>query len=448
MKKTFLFIVVIIAICNSAQVFPQTGMTFSEFKNKLQGYFIPEMISDIEKNLPQKINFTIWGWDIGDFSGDNNPDLAFTIKISQEKRKVVYTYLFVDIDGMLELVMNKPFEYFELPLEVGISIKNNSCSITQKKKNNHWAIETYRFENGIIYLLGNYSAERNLSFFLETNVDYINCRKKITYENITGGNSNNFTSDFLFIPTYPRRKEIFKGYPSDATAKYVDYVTKGSYYWFGEQDASFTIRSSFDDKFIYFSFYFIDDIYIPKNCSNCLGDELHLWFDFNPTTNSLERIFKKSKSKFNLREKLDENIYQIQISIGNFFDIQPEIRSVNSSTILDEIQKSALKKIKLFCNPNDSGFVLKIRLPFELFGYEVPPISEEQIVTIGFTTIYVDVDNEFRSEEVSWIATSLYKDNKPSTFGELAFINDFKKFSFSHNIYLEAILKSIEDCGF
>lgn len=448
MREAFLCIVVVFLAINTAQVFPQTGMPFSEFKNKLQSYFIPEMISDIEKNLPQKINFTIWGWDIGDFSGDGNPDLAFTIKISQEKRKVVYTYLFVDIDGMFELVLNKPIEYLELPLEVGISIKNNSCSITQKKKNDHWTIETYRFENGIINSLGYHSVEKNLSFFLETDLDYINCRKKVTYENITSGNSNKFASDFLFIPSYPRRKEIFKGYPLDAITKNVEYVIKGSYYWFGERDASFTIRSSFDDKFIYFSFYFVDDIYIPKTCPNCLGDELHLWFDFNPVTSSVERIFKKSKSKFSLRDKLDENIYQAQISIGNFIDIQPEIQSINSSITLDETQKSALKKVKLFCNPNDSGFVLKIRLPFELFGYEIPPISEEQIVTIGFTAIYVDVDNEFRPEEVSWIATSRFEENKPSTFGELAFISDFKKFSFAHNIYLEAILKSIEDFGF
>ncbi|MGQ9819604.1 MAG: hypothetical protein ACUVQ1_06750 [Candidatus Kapaibacteriales bacterium] len=448
MKYSTKFFLILLLILLSLPVFSQTGIPFSEFKNKLQGYFIPEMISDLEKNLPQRINFTIWGWDIGDYSGDGNPDLAFTIKISQEKRKVSYAYFFVDIDGTFELVLNKAYEYIELPLEIGISIKNNSCSITQKKKNDHWVIETYRFENGIIYLLGTYSAEKSLFFFLETNVDYLNCRKKVSYENISSGGTNKFISDFIFIPSYPRRKEIFKGYPSEASAKNIDYVIKGSYYWLGERDASFTVHSSFDDKFIYLSFYFLDDYYIPKTCTNCLGDELHLWFDFNPVTNTVDRIFKKSKSKFILRNNLDENIYQIQITLGNFLDDQPKIQTINSNVIFDEIQKLAFNKIKLSANLNDSGYVLKIRLPFELFGYEVPPISEEHILTIGFTAIYIDVDNEFRPEEVSWIATSRFEDNKPSTFGELAFINDYKKFSFAHNIYLDAILKELENFGF
>lgn len=448
MKKNFLQFVILIFVLASFSIFSQSGMSFPEFKNKLQNYFNAEMISDIERNLPQKINFSIWGWDIGDFSGDNNPDLAFSVKISQEKRKVAYVYLFVDIDGFLELVFNQPYEYHELPLEIGVSIKNNSCSITQKKKNDYWNIETYRFNNGVIYLIGNYSSERHTSYFVESEIDYTNCRKKITYEPITGGASEKIFSDFLFVPSYPRRKEIYEGYPAIATSKNVDFVTKGSYYWFGERDASMSIRSSFDENFIYLSFYITDDTYVPKNCPNCLGDELVLWFDFNPVASSMDRLFKKFKNWLSPRNKPDENTYQIQISLGNFIDIPPEILSFNSSATLDETQKSSLNKIKIFSNPTDSGLVVKIRLPFELFGYQVSPMNKEEVVIVGLTAVYNDVDNEYRPEETSLIATSLFEEGKPSTFGELVFISDFKSFSFAHNVYLEAILKSLEDFGF
>lgn len=448
MKIKFNQILVLTFMLFACPIFSQSGLTFTEFRNKLLSYFNEEMVSDVEKNMPQRMNFSIWGWDIGDFSGDSNLDLAFSIKISQEKRKIVYVYLFVDIDGFLELVLNRPYEYFELPLEIGVSIRNNSCTITQKKKDNHWNMETYRFDSGIVYLIGTYSSERNLSHLIETQIDYTNCRKKISLVPLKSESSEKFVSDFIFIPSYPRSKKIYKGYPSNSNVNNIDYVVKGSYYWHGESDASYSILSSFDENYLYFSFNITDDIYVPKICPTCIADELHLWFDFKPVTSSIERIFKKGKNKFVPRDKPDENIYQIQLSLGNFVDIQPEIFAINSSITLDETQKQALNKVKIFSNPTDSGLVLKIRFPYELFGYEIPPIDESQAVCIGFTAIYIDVDNEYRPEETSWIATSIIEDNRPSTFGELFLITDIKKFSFAHNIYLESILKSIEDFGF
>ncbi|MFN3270167.1 MAG: hypothetical protein ACK42G_06260, partial [Candidatus Kapaibacteriota bacterium] len=121
-------------------------MTVAEFKTKLEQYFNEEMINDVFDKISQKTKFTIWGWDVGDFSGDNNPDLAFSIKILGESRKYTYVYLFVDIDGYLELVYVQPFEYVELPLEIGISIRNNKCSITQKRKKDYWTIKSFSFD--------------------------------------------------------------------------------------------------------------------------------------------------------------------------------------------------------------------------------------------------------------------------------------------------------------
>lgn len=425
----------------------QNGITFSEFSAKLENYFDKEMIGDIKKQIPQNIKFTVWGWDVGDFSGDRNPDLAFSLKVLQEKRKIAYVYLFVDIDGFLELVYQQPFEFFELPLEIGVSIRNNICSITQKKKNDFWKIVGFTFDNGIISLVNDYTSEKIEDYYLERQIDYRRTEQRFKLVPL-GGSSKTFETDFLFVPSYPRGIEITKGYPLFVYAGKTDYVVKGSYYWKGERDASMEIRSSYDSEYLYFIFDIVDDVFIPKLCDKCISDGITLWFDFTPFKDSFERVLRRSGRKILPRENTSENLFQIEIVPGNFIDILPFVKSVLADETLDEIQKQSIAKIKIVTNPTDSGFVLKLRLPFSLFGYETCPVEDSEPIHIGFTAIYKDIDNEFRPEEETWLTTSVFEPNVPSSFGELILIPDAKNFCFTRNIYLESILKSLEDFGF
>ncbi len=427
--------------------FCQNGITFSEFSAKLENYFNKEMIEDITKQIPQNIKFTVWGWDVGDFSGDKNADLAFSLRVLQEKRKIVYVYLFVDIDGYLELVYQQPFEFFEIPLEVGISIRNNLCSITQKKKNDFWKIVSFTFDNGIIALVDEYTSERMEDYYLEQQIDYRRTEQRFKLVPL-GGSSKNFETDFLFVPSYPRGVEVAKGYPSFAFARKTEYVVKGSYYWNGENDASMEIRSSYDNEYLYFIFDIVDDVFIPKLCDKCISDEIAIWFDFTPFKDSFERVFRKLGRKILPRDKASENVFKIEIVPGNFTDVLPFVKSVLADENLDEIQKQSITKIKVVANPSDSGFVLKLRIPFSLFGYETYPIEDTEPMRIGFTAIYKDIDNEFRPEEETWLTTSVFESNIPSSYGELVLIPDAKSFCFSKNIYLESILKTLEDFGF
>ncbi len=428
-------------------LFTQSGMTVAEFKVKLEGYFNNEMVDDVFRKIPQNTRFTIWGWDVGDYSGDGNPDLAFSIKITGETRRITYVYFFVDIDGYLELILVEPYEYVELPLEVGVAIRNNKCSITQKKKKDIWQIKSYTFEDGVIYLIEEYLSQNYLGNNLETVVNYKTNECKFTLESLSREKLN-FEAKYYFIPSYPRNKPVYKGFSSRTNIDKIDYVIKGSYYWRGDYDASMSVKSSFDNNFIYFTITVTDDVFVPKECENCIGDKISFWFDFQPFRSSFKRLFKQSGSQLLVRSKPDGSIFKIEINLGNLVDKSPYVESINSTEPFDDEQKRSVEKIKLLFTTNEDKYVLKARIPVALFGYDMLPYENDEPVFIGFNIVYVDVDNEFRPNEITYITNSSFEESQPATFGELVILPDYRKFGFAKNIYVDSILNLLENFGF
>ena len=68
MKRTLLIIILFI-LAYSDNLLSQSGIDYPEFEKKLLPFFAEELISDIPKQLPMGSRFTVWGWDVGDFSG-------------------------------------------------------------------------------------------------------------------------------------------------------------------------------------------------------------------------------------------------------------------------------------------------------------------------------------------------------------------------------------------
>lgn len=444
------YLLVILLVCSFVLPnfgYSQSGMTLAEFKVKLEQYFNEDMVNDVVNKIPQQTRFTVWGWDVGDFSGDNNSDLAFSLKILGESRKVVYVYMFVDIDGYLEPIYVLQLQYVSLPLEIGVSIRNNMCSITQKREKDFWTIKSYTFENGVLFLVEDYTSQLFPNYGLETTINYRNNECKIKVESI-GKNPLNFQSNYYFVPSYPRNSYVYKGYPIVTNVDKVDFVVKGSYYWKGETDASFSIKSSFDQRYLYLTMIITDDYFVPKECDKCIGDKVIFWFDFQPFSSSFRRIFKKTENQLILREKPEGNLYKIEFNLGNLLEKSPFVEAVNSNEQLDEEQIKSIEKIKLFFTVENARYVLKVRIPFSLFGYEQMPLEGELPAYIGFNAMYVDVDNEFRPNEITLITNSEFDEAKPSTFGELILIPDFQKFTFAKNVYLQNLLRVLEDFGF
>ena len=88
-------IYIIILITIPSILFSQ-GMSFNEFAPKLQKYFDNKLIADIQNELPSDGAYQIWGWDVGDFSGDGYYDVAFSVRYKSDKGKKIRAFMFAD----------------------------------------------------------------------------------------------------------------------------------------------------------------------------------------------------------------------------------------------------------------------------------------------------------------------------------------------------------------
>jgi hypothetical protein len=255
-------------------------MRYPEFSARLNKYFPSLLLEDVEEQLPQTDNYTIWSWDVGDFSGDGFNDVAFTLRPSGKSR-IGVVYMFVNMDGYLTKVAAIDYTYVELPLEIGIVIKHNKCSVTKKNKKYDWIIRSYNFDNGTLMISDEFSTKRIETLTKEKRIDYKNLHNSEKYFT-SRGEKVLFKADYMTIPSYSRNRKIYKGYNSDAGMVYVDYVYRGAFWWKGREDASYSVSSAYDHQYLYMTVDVNDDEVVTDSGKLKASDYLEIWFDINP----------------------------------------------------------------------------------------------------------------------------------------------------------------------
>jgi|DewCreStandDraft_4_1066084.scaffolds.fasta_scaffold00022_211 hypothetical protein len=431
----------------SFNVLPQAGTNFSEFTKKLEPYFELDLINDIKSQLPAETNFSIWGWDVGDFSGDGFLDVAFTAKLFSDKGRIVHVYLFTDIDGFMTKVADFTYEYFELPLEIGIVIRDNACFITQKRKENDWSIVGYRFDSGVLILVDQYLVNRIKELTHESYRNFTTLQGTEKYI-LTKTGEEKFSSNYLIIPSYRRYRQIYKGYQRQAYTNYIEYVIKGAFYWTGDSDASFSVKSNYDDKYLYFDVQIIDDNVVQQRCPECPCDYIEIWMDVNYIPTNDERYIKYTDKEFSIRDEADAGIFSLNFYPGNFLEKPPYVKLINTNESLQVSQRKAIADIKAVAFLRNYGYQLQFRIPFTLFGYNKNPIASGEYFEFGCTFVMHDIDNEYRPEEETLIATSNFNPQIPSTFGSLILIPDNLWFGNVVNIYKNELLNNLLEFGF
>lgn len=448
LKKNIIFLLVIAFLIFPDDIFSQSGMKFSEFKKKLSSYYDIDLINDIEKIMPQGSAYNVWGWDVGDFSDDGHNDVAFAIKLSSDRRKVVQVYLFVDIDGFLVNVGSYQYPFVEIPLEVGVVIRNKTCYITKKNEQYNWEIIGYQYRDGNLNLTESYSTQRIFNYTYENTLDYLNLSGTKRFV-ITTNNKEEFLAKYQIIPSYPRGHQIYKGYSNEIAVNRVENVGVGAYYWSGPEDASFSAKSAYDSDNLYLTVKIVDDVFVPSNCENCYFDFLDVWFDANLYTDKQSRFFKIVDKQIDFVKKTDKGIYSLKIYPGDFAETKPYVKEVSSTEDLDSYQKEAIKKIRVSASLTNKNYVLKFKIPWALFGFEKAPNETNKLIEFGITLIYNDIDNEFRPEELSRIASSEnFSNTNPATYSSIILIPEELWFGESRNVFVDDIMKNLIDSGF
>ena len=443
-KKLLIYIILLLAF--STENFSQSGIKFLEFAKRLEPYFDEALINDIKSQLPQSYDFTIWGYDVGDFSGDDNSDVALALRIAGDKRSIMQVYLFVDIDGFLKQVENFEVPFIELPLEVGVVIRSNKCYVTQKYKQFNWDILGYTYNNGCLIFNDLFSTRKIGYVTYEKYRDYVNLKGYEKYISLKT-NKDLFYRDFMTIPAYSRGRTVYKGIENSTKVFYTDYVNEGAYWWHGPDDCSYKITSSYDDEFLYFTINIQDDNIVIQNCDSCIADGLDLWFDINQYANG-DRFAERNEEKIEYRTKSKNGIFRFTVFPGDFLNL-PAYCKVSSTDILDDDQKYESKNIKVISNITDDGYVVKFKIPFSLLGMEsnIPNLKNRSL-EYGATFVVTDYDNEFRPEEKTEIATSQFKPLDPSTYSMFVLIPDGQWYGNSRNIFIDDIIKNLLGNGF
>ena len=87
------------------------SITWDQLAELLDPYFAPELIGDVKAALPA-MPYDVWGFDVGDYSGDGYNDLIVSIRMKNDRSRDMKIYYLVDIDGIVELVRQETAQFF------------------------------------------------------------------------------------------------------------------------------------------------------------------------------------------------------------------------------------------------------------------------------------------------------------------------------------------------
>lgn len=440
MKK--LIVILFIIFTTPFFVFAQSGITFQEFLKRAESYFNDEMIEDIRKAFSNTQRITVWSWDVGDFSGDNNNDLAMTYRIAGDREQTVYLRLFADIDGYLVNVAELPFKFIEIPLEVGANIKDGTCYVSQKLKSANWKIYGYQLINGAVVYKEDFSSEKIGNLTIDKTIDFVNLTTAVKINN--DKNKVLYENKYYNIPSYQRGRLIYHGFSNKVLLNNVDFVPIGAYWWDGADDCSAEITSAFDDDFLYFQFNIADDKVVPKKCDTCYSDHISIWFDLlNIGTVSHFRI---QNDKVILNDSMSKALYNFVIYPGDFIDVHPTVQAYTNDN-LTTIQQISASQIRAVANLTEKGYVVKVRIPLTIIGVDLTTIMGDNY-EIACTVEIHDIDNEFRPEEKTILTTSKFNYKNPSTFGSLIFIPNNQWYGVCQNIFRQDIYQTLLEYGY
>lgn len=421
----------------------QESITFEKLAELLDPYFAPELVADVKKALPGT-PFDVWGFDVGDYSADGYNDLIVSVRLKNDRKSEMQIFYFVDIEGILEVVRQETAKFFELPIEVGVTIGDGNAYLVFKRGEYNWEIYGRRYRDGVVMLVDRYTTDRNLAL---THEQYRNYQTLECYDRFLRVRDDQelFRTDFLAIPSYRRGRHISAGFAQTVTAASSAYLVDGAYYWRGDGDLRIHARSAWDAQYLYYNIIVDDDEVVPvSTAEDGIGDGVEIWLDMygygdRLTTGSRKQDFRMTS---------DTNIYGLSISLGDLADKEPGVE-ISTTNLFDDVQTRATSKVRAVASRVDSGWSLKVRIPFALFGYQTAPIDENNLLEVGSTVIVRDIDNQWRPEEETVMATSRnFNSAKPATFGAIMLVPPALHYGESENIFLDEVKERLQEIGY
>jgi hypothetical protein len=457
------------------------GMPIDSLKARLTSELrIPDALEQLRAQIGNYENMRVWGMAIGDFSNDTDPDLAislYDIKGGVAQR-FVSVRLFQNQGGKLVPMMTKSAQYFESPIEVGLSIDNSAVSIIQKTGESSWFQEGYTIQFGDVILTERFDTEsQNVqavkgeqprSFGRQVSRNYENL---FTREMYFGGATGEalLNAEYYTIPAYNRLRSVYPGYGSWMMDTSTRFILDGRTFRRDQSDLSIAQGiSAYDDEYLYISLSVNDDYLSGGNNKLESNDRVTLWLD---TYLKGERVIKSRKGgTLTFRDKLDSFIYSVTIPLAQ---LPGRIENVSFTSVapLNSAQLESSKLIRAQYSHDTTsgnrltGYTLRVRIPWGFLGFESNPVSlyetrapqvagtletteKEESPIFGMTALVNDVDDPNRPTEVTVQATSAFRTGDPSSFGALDLKPSTQFYGRVYSTYLPQLKQALLEAGF
>ncbi|HEX2868564.1 MAG TPA: hypothetical protein VHO03_16090 [Ignavibacteriales bacterium] len=356
-KKIFYLILLTSGILRAQTI------TFDEFLTISKGSLNRNALLEIKDIFPAK--FAITALDYADFSGDGKNDLAIAVRPLARHDKTIYVYMFCDSLSRYVLVHADTMKFYELPIEIGFSINNKVCYITQKVEDKSWAITGYSFLRNELALVDYYRTHvrplnRKTDIGEERYNNYKNLQAFTGYYNVNTLNEYKKTK-YFYHPVYRLKRNVYPGYARSVG------IDKG---WLWEEDSKPGAGQSWGQVTFSDDYSQKDDpeliIDIDLNSefltqADSLGmDEINICFD-----RSAERLIKGATRRGDkFRESLDEDAARINVQ----FNLSDPSQARLTNTIGSNYRVNRAADIKIAPKLEDGRFTFRLSLPLEMLN--------------------------------------------------------------------------------
>ena len=444
---------------------PGLSISLAEFRLRIDSLFSDPALESLMRQLPS--SGEVWGYDVGDFSGDGRYDVAVTVRQPRTKIKQVTAYFFINEVDTFFLADSMSLPYSEIPIEVGFTIERGTCFVTTKLEQHHWMIRGYRYSGGMFMMVDKYEVTRTVidpsskfTVGYETYVNYRTFRSTENFFNPANGKSY-WKAEFATIPAFP----LNRNFPPDVSV----WLTDTSAIWIvcdsvksspslspgqagpadqviakkgdAENFKSTEIAVKGELKTIPFklSAWYDSDQGKQKNLyldvgirDTSMADTLFFWFD----RNGMSKIMLSDAQKPIFRSSPDEDVFRLAV-IPRFSGKSILVQAAFVSPP-GEFRRLGLKELRAAVHRNPYGYEVRLLVPAKLFNSDSVPSR------IGFTfELHRAVSKLLRLS----YATSKIEPWKPLTFGQMDLINQPMDVGYLRNIKLREIATLLRELG-
>jgi hypothetical protein len=402
------------AALRAGQSAASDSLEFAAFAEVLSKIFSREKIASILSKLPPKCK--IHGYDYGDFSGDDGMDLVLSTRSADAPPRVIDVHFFLNNGPEFEHARTLQRRYMLEAIEVGFSIEQGVCHVTEKTGEFDWRITGYSMEQGLFRRVSEWTTRRlragggSTAVGFEQSLDHLS---NMGWERYFGVNTGRTFLDqrFYSLPVYPATLEL----PSDIPVTIGDttafMIVRGGSSWYGPEDSHFLLSARYDSVSVVFDIRIHDDRLLHHRISDS-ADHLALHFDLSGRPR-IQRDGTRQRYP-------EESQVTLLLMMGDGEGHGPVVTLRGDSradSLLQHIGVTMRSDSSVY---NSWDFTL--RLPRKLFS------RSSVLHGAGFCAVYHDVDHDTRRDWATVLSTARdYKPDLPETYGRISFLTEFTR---------------------